>query len=171
MASDLAVFWLAFVICRWTAAVPQRFARLVAKDRRDAVAAALRRCDALTARVGALSVENESLRADLLSARVERAAALVEARLARARAARLVVADLDAADEDDTAPVERDTVRSPPPEDGPGEPEEPPAEDATLVIGRYKLPKLAPLAVARFPHGLRHEPARDEDQTPPDGGS
>jgi hypothetical protein len=170
VAADLAVFWLAVAIYRWAADVPRRFARLVANDRRAALAAALKRCEGLTARVGALSTEVESLRLDLVAARVERAAALVDAKLARKRAERLAAASLaGTADEEDTAPVKRDTERSPPPEDGADDLDELAGEDATLVIRRYKLPPLAPLAVPRLSAAPPHEPAGD-DQTPPDGG-
>jgi hypothetical protein len=125
LASDLAVFWLAVAIYRWAASVPPRFARLVANDRRAALAAALRRCEALSTRVSLLSTEKESLRSELEVARAERAAALVEARLASRRVAWLTEADFRPPDaEEDTAPAKRDTVRSPPPVDGGGEPGE-----------------------------------------------
>jgi hypothetical protein len=170
LASDLAVFWLAFAIYRWTVAVPRRFLRLLASDRRAALAAALKRCEGLAARVGTLSVENESLRSELVAARVERAAALVDAKLARSRAERLAAASLaGTADEEDTAPVKRDTERSPPPEDGADDLDELAGEDATLIIRRYKLPPLAPLAVPRLSAAPPHEPAGD-DQKPHEGG-
>jgi hypothetical protein len=170
LASDLAVFWLAFAIYQWAAAIPPRFARLIANDRRLALAAALKRCDGLTARVGALSTENETLRSDLVAARAERAAALVEAKLARAQAERLLMDDLDVpGDEEDTAPGKRDTLRSPPPEGG--DQDDLPGEDATLVIKRYTLPTLAPLAVPRLPEAPLREVARDDDATPPGGAS
>jgi hypothetical protein len=160
IASAFAVVCLAVVIHQWVTAMPARLARLVAKDRRAAVTATVKRCETLAARIATLSAVNESLRFQLLAARTERKAAIEEAALLRRRASPFAGDDFDA--ESDTPVDPRDTVRSPPP--CPSEDEE-----ETVVVERYALPNLAPLTLPRLFGGPPREPTRDEDPTPPGG--
>jgi hypothetical protein len=159
VASAFAVACLAVVIYQWVTAMPARLARLVAKDRRAAVTATVKRCETLAAQLTTLSAVNESLRFQLVAARTERKAALVEVALLRRRGSPFAGDDFDAEGE---TPVDvRDTVRSPPP--CPSEDEE-----ETVVVERYSLPNLAPLALPRLLGVPPREPTREEDQTPPE---
>jgi hypothetical protein len=114
IVSAFAVAWLAVAIYQWATAMPARLARLIAKDRRATVTAAVQRCETLSRQVSTLSAVNESLRFQLLAARADRRAALEEAELARDQAVRFACAA--SAEEGDTPVGLRDTVRSPPPD-------------------------------------------------------
>ena len=167
IVSAFAVVWLAVAIYQWVTAMPARLARLIAKDRRATVTAAVRRCETLSHRVSTLSAVNESLRFQLLAARAERKIAIEQAEIARSQAVRFACAA--SAAEGDTPVSLRDTVRSPPP-DPVGDLEDTPEEEVTVVVERYAMPRLAPLAVPRLSEVLPRALTPDEDPTPPGGG-